>query len=462
MNESWHDRKLAGKIALFPCCFIVGLIMFSGMTATNPSFYSSNQHYQSSFIDARHVVFTTYFYWYKSNNESTYTYWNNQAIAIVNNMTFPPDWPGPRDGNGMVVNGCWHDCFTDHPPADPPVYNASGDVVGELKHGNISSWMDWQNPAWHEWHLRTMMQAGIDVALPVYWWNGIDHYWAWGGLKALVDARHVLALEYGENAVPKLAMFFDTTCMKQLWLHNQSNPDWAWNHLPGPNLNDPYWRDAFWQRIDDFYSVVDEDCAFAWNGKESVVWLYLGSWFEDTGTSILNFCKEKFQAKYNRTLLFVGPTDWIKAGVDGVCDWGACMGAKFPAAWGIPVGALGPGFYNIGALYAQTPNYRQRDEQRYFDEWHSLMNANAAWIHVETWNELHEGTDIAWSQEYGYTWITATRKMADLFHAARGHVSIQGMDLFEFIFLISLLAALAGLGMLVVCRKDMKARLVGK
>jgi hypothetical protein len=37
-------------------------------------------------------------------------------------------------------------------------------------------------------------------------------------------------------------------------------------------------------------------------------------------------------------------------------------------------------------------------------------------VHVETWNEYPEGTDICWTQEYGYQWIDATREMAEKLH----------------------------------------------
>jgi len=36
---------------------------------------------------------------------------------------------------------------------------------------------------------------------------------------------------------------------------------------------------------------------------------------------------------------------------------------------------------------------------------------------VETWNEFHEGTDVAPSREYGRRYVDLTRKYADLFHA---------------------------------------------
>ena len=38
---------------------------------------------------------------------------------------------------------------------------------------------------------------------------------------------------------------------------------------------------------------------------------------------------------------------------------------------------------------------------------------------VETWNEFHEGTDVAESQEYGRQYIEMTREYAERFKAER-------------------------------------------
>ena len=38
---------------------------------------------------------------------------------------------------------------------------------------------------------------------------------------------------------------------------------------------------------------------------------------------------------------------------------------------------------------------------------------------IETWDEFHEGTDIAESKEYGRQYIELTRKYSDLFKSGR-------------------------------------------
>ena len=40
-------------------------------------------------------------------------------------------------------------------------------------------------------------------------------------------------------------------------------------------------------------------------------------------------------------------------------------------------------------------------------------------MHLETWNEFHEGTEICHSREYGRQYIDLTREFADQFHAGQ-------------------------------------------
>nr|MDO8114191.1 hypothetical protein [Candidatus Sigynarchaeota archaeon] len=144
---------------------------------------------------------------------------------------------------------------------------------------------------------------------------------------------------------------------------------------------------------------------------------YSSGWFQDVGTDVIAYCRTKCIEKYGRSIYFIGGGGWNKAGVDGVAEWGACFEPQYPKSTGIPCAAVGPGFYNLGSIAGQTPLFKVREPARYRSEWRTAMQDEAVWIHVETWNELHEGTGIAWAQEYGFQWIDVTREMADEFHA---------------------------------------------
>jgi hypothetical protein len=63
----------------------------------------------------------------------------------------------------------------------------------------------------------------------------------------------------------------------------------------------------------------------------------------------------------------------------------------------------------------------RRDGQTYIERWLKILALPAEtrpWmVHVETWDEWHEGTDIADSREYGRSYIVLTRLFADMWRA---------------------------------------------
>ncbi|MHA1847429.1 MAG: hypothetical protein ACTSXU_07280 [Promethearchaeota archaeon] len=411
--------------------------------------------YQREFLnkDNSRTIFTTYFYWYKASSDLTRTEhvvegWNQDIINLVNSYEFPKGWPGPTRGEDMVHNysgTLYHDYLSFHPPADLPATEPGGQLPSNVNKGvmeNLSEWFDYQNQSWHEWELRSMMAAGIDVLMPVYWWNGVQNSWSIEGLETLVSAWHSLQnklVSEGQASttndakllLPKIAMFYDTTSMKQLWCWNISQDGWekhgfvdysdCFENGSGADLSDPFWQLQFWENIDDFFKRVDDDSVFTWDNNY-VVWLYSGSFLGNIGTQVFDYCRNKSMEKYGHGLIFIGGDEWSSAGLDGVCSWSGSFAPIFPAKNGIPVGAVGPGYYNLGAIYAQKPIYKARNVDEYKINWQKLMNENAAWIHVETWNEFHEGTNICFTQEEGSKWINATREMATIFHSLKGFI----------------------------------------
>ena len=98
--------------------------------------------------------------------------------------------------------------------------------------------------------------------------------------------------------------------------------------------------------------------------------------------------------------------------------WGGAIRPQY-----LETAAFGPG-YDHSAVPGRTPLVRDREEgQFYRRNWEtflSLPTTRRAWlVHLETWNEFHEGTDICESREYGRQYIDLTRHYADLFHAGR-------------------------------------------
>jgi hypothetical protein len=101
---------------------------------------------------------------------------------------------------------------------------------------------------------------------------------------------------------------------------------------------------------------------------------------------------------------------------DATFTWGAARSPQYDAVAGI-----GPGYDDTavrGPLSTQVP---RDDGDRYRRAWESVLARSVRpWmVHVETWNEYHEATEIAASREYGRLYIDLTREYADRFHAGR-------------------------------------------
>ena len=82
---------------------------------------------------------------------------------------------------------------------------------------------------------------------------------------------------------------------------------------------------------------------------------------------------------------------------------------------------MGPGYDQHGQK-ARPPLFTSRENGDFYRRaWELFLNLNRGpfLVHLETWNEYFEGTDIADSQEYGRQYIELTRSYADRFHSRR-------------------------------------------
>jgi Domain of unknown function (DUF4214)/Domain of unknown function (DUF5010) len=93
--------------------------------------------------------------------------------------------------------------------------------------------------------------------------------------------------------------------------------------------------------------------------------------------------------------------------------WSGALAPTFRA-----VASLGPG-YDQSAIRDRPPLVVPRDDGRHYQAaWEELlaMQPRPWFVHLETWNEYFEGSDIAESREFGRTYIDLTRAFADRFH----------------------------------------------
>jgi len=309
-----------------------------------------------SFTAQDRVVLTSYFYWY-----DVYS-------------------------GAHIRNGDGSDALTDHPPT----------LTG----------FSYKSTSWHRQQLLDMMAAGVDVLLPVYWGEPsqrvagkpvLEQPWSFAGLPPLVAALDALRAE-GKQP-PRVGLFYDTSTLE----YNA-----AGRRI---DLTTDYGRQWFYESIRDFFSLIPPR-HWAMIDDRPVVFLYAAGFAAAHDQTCIDFVAESFPRDFGgRRPYIVRETSWnVRA--DNTYAWGGAISLK-----NLSVAALGPG-YDHSAVPGREPLVVPREDGAFFERnWTRFLRNPSLLVHVETWNEYHEGTDIAASKEYGRQYIDLNRKFADMFKA---------------------------------------------
>jgi hypothetical protein len=348
-------------LALLPVLCVTS-ISEGELTETAPGEFfplqSEDHQAAASFERGQPVVGTTYFYWYDIESK------------------------------GHIVNRDGTDALTTH-PADM---------------ANIS----YKRASWHKAQLADIVAAGVDFLMPVYWgvpgkYNG----WSFVGLPPLVDAHD--ALEKEGVDVPAIGMFYDTSILK----HNGFAKGGGSYHV---DLTTDFGKEWFYTPVRDFFSLIPPAKWARIDGRP-IIFMYASAFAKKQDPEQFNYVKRRFETEFGVTPFIVKAADW-DGDADATYSWGGAVSGPLIYR---QVAALGPG-YDHTAVTGRKPLIVERlDGQTYVNRWCKILALNPKsrpWIvHVETWNEWHEGTDIAHSAEYGRSYIVLTKLFADMWRA---------------------------------------------
>jgi DUF1680 family protein len=280
-----------------------------------------------------------------------------------------------------VVDSDDSDALTDHPPT----------LDG----------FSYKNVAWHAEQLQDMIAAGIDVVMPVYWGTPAGgHNWSNDGLPKLVAAREQL-VRRGQRP-PAIAMFYDTSTLQ----YNGGG-----YHV---DLRMAAGREWFFATIRDFFSLIPPAHRASIDGKP-LVFLYSPSFAQGVDEQLFPATRTQFKKQFGVDLYLVKMAGW-PGKADAEYMWGGAIEPQWRS-----VAAFGPG-YDHAAVPDRKPLVRDREGGAFYQRaWERLLQRAAGkrpWlVHLETWNEFHEGTEICETKEYGRQYIELTRRFADMFHA---------------------------------------------
>jgi hypothetical protein len=268
---------------------------------------------------------------------------------------------------------------------------------------------------WMRQQLVDMEEAGIDVALAVYW--GDEEPSSDVGLENMVEAGAALRAEGADP--PEIGLFLDTGLIGR-W--PESDRD----------LRQDENRERVYELVKRFYTTVPRDQWSLIEGRP-VFWLW-GSWLNirfDQG--FFDYVSDRFYEDFGTTPYIVADNSWryeITSGfwggtkvdrtkpidVDDFYSWGAAINGYREE--GGNIAQIGPGYdeRQLDGSADRVGRVTHRSQGSFYRRsWEEAIAAGKRFIAIETWNEFHEASDIAESAEYGRQYIELTREYADRF-----------------------------------------------
>ena len=256
---------------------------------------------------------------------------------------------------------------------------------------------------WHAGELWMMKAAGIDVALPVYWGapgaydrRGVSFSLA--GLKPMVAAAKRLG-----GRAPKLGLFYDTSTL----LNDVRGVAPAGGRA---DLTTPRGRDLFARTIIEYFERIPRSLWGTMDGRALVVLYrsdFAAKWDEKLVPALRNAFAKRFPSE---GVFLVADVTWGEMGQDRTTEWTSTItGPKlYPG-----VAQIGPG-YNDSPVPGRTTPHREREAGNFYRySWQKAIAHQPELVLLETWNEMHEGTEICQTRETGLKYVELTAEWTD-------------------------------------------------
>jgi hypothetical protein len=213
-------------------------------------------------------------------------------------------------------------------------------------------------------------------------------------LYPLQEALDEIALE--GNTPPKLAMFYDTTTLR--------NEVRGVEPLHGlADLTTFEGKDLFYRTIRSFFCAVHPRHWACIDGRPIVV-LYKSGFAANYDQSTFDYLNTSFASDFGGlTPYVIRDTSW-NVTTDSDYLWGATVnGPTLNSTAGV-----GPGYDDSAVPNRCTPVRLREDGDYYRWSWHQVLQSGVNLVHVESWNEMPEATGICESLEYGRQYIDLT------------------------------------------------------
>lgn len=272
-----------------------------------------------------------------------------------------------------------------------------------------------QSKAWHKKEVSDMIDARLDMLWPVYWaapgnFDSSTYSLFVTGLVPLQQAIDELIAE--GRTPPRIGMFYDTSTLLNALRGAQPSDGKA-------DLTTTEGKEVFYGTIRSFYATIHPRHWACIDGHPVVV-LYASGFATNYDQSSIDDMKTRFAADFSGITPYVIRERSWHVVTDSDYRWGAALGGPFLDG----IASVGPGYDDI-AVPRAVRHFRDRERGDFYrSSWQQVINSGRRIVHVETWNELHEGTEICETVEYGRQYIDLTREWAGRFRALR----VTGME----------------------------------
>ncbi len=289
---------------------------------------------------------------------------------------------------------------------------------GHCRHLVDPEQVSYESADWFAREFRDMAAAGIDVALPVYWgapgaYERPGIRFSRAGLGPLVLALD--RLEENGEAAPKVGLFYDTTTL----LNDVRGAEPAGGRA---DLTTPAGRRLFVDTITDYFAAIPKRhwARLARPPLEGAVpvALYASAFAARWDAALGDELRRAFAARFpGERPCLVADQSWGEIGQDLTTGWGAALGGPvlLPS-----VAQIGPGYDDSAVPARHTPIREREDGAFYRWSWRKAIEHRPAFVIIETWNEMHEGTEICRTIEEGDLYLRITREYVDRLKSGAG------------------------------------------
>lgn len=269
--------------------------------------------------------------------------------------------------------------------------------------------MTWKDINWHIKQIIDISETGIDVILPVYWYDEDNLTWSRPGIEIFSQA--LIQLHSQGFTPPSVGLFLDTTSSQ------------------GKDLRTEIEQDNLYENIHFFFTTIPRIHWALTEELQPIIWFYTSNWLNAYDQSFIDYVYTNFEKDFDVRPYLIFDTSWdypkvVQGGqeiisydqspliYDSSYTYAGPNTPKFTKG----IASISPGFddhlYRIRKEHTYTDRKNGETYTKGFD---LAIKCEIPWIVIETWNEYYEATEISETLQYGRKYLELTKEFISYF-----------------------------------------------